>query len=175
MGSHVTQKGFTIVELLIVVVVIAILAAITIVAYNGISNRAYDSSIQKDLVDMYKIIESDRQTSGTDVYVGASNVNDIKGLLQSRGYKLSTNPYGQGANNLIYCRSADGKEFGLAARSKSYKGFRISSSNSTIRTYDIQWDSTAETTCPQVLSPANATGYDVQWGFTTPTGWRFGV
>lgn len=34
------QKGFTIVELLIVIVVIGILAAITIVAYNGIQNRA---------------------------------------------------------------------------------------------------------------------------------------
>ena len=34
------QKGFTIVELLIVIVVIAILAAITIVAYNGIQERA---------------------------------------------------------------------------------------------------------------------------------------
>ncbi len=39
-----TKKGFTIVELLIVVVVIAILAAITIVAYNGIQNRAKDSA-----------------------------------------------------------------------------------------------------------------------------------
>ena len=34
------QKGFTIVELLIVIVVIAILAAISIVAYNGIQTRA---------------------------------------------------------------------------------------------------------------------------------------
>ena len=34
------QAGFTIVELLIVIVVIAILAAITIVAYNGIQARA---------------------------------------------------------------------------------------------------------------------------------------
>lgn len=34
------SKGFTIVELLIVVVVIAILAAITIVSYRGITNRA---------------------------------------------------------------------------------------------------------------------------------------
>jgi len=40
------QKGFTIVELLIVVVVIAILAAITIVAYNGIQNRAKESAAQ---------------------------------------------------------------------------------------------------------------------------------
>ena len=34
------QSGFTIVELLIVIVVIGILAAITIVAYNGIQTRA---------------------------------------------------------------------------------------------------------------------------------------
>lgn len=36
----VNRRGFTIVELLIVVVVIAVLAAITIVAYNGIQKRA---------------------------------------------------------------------------------------------------------------------------------------
>lgn len=36
--------GFTIVELLIVIVVIAILAAITIVSYNGIANRAKQSA-----------------------------------------------------------------------------------------------------------------------------------
>lgn len=40
------QTGFTIVELLIVIVVIAILAAITIVAYNGIQSRAKLSSAQ---------------------------------------------------------------------------------------------------------------------------------
>jgi len=40
------RHGFTIVELLIVVVVIAILAAITIVAYNGIQNRVKISAVQ---------------------------------------------------------------------------------------------------------------------------------
>lgn len=43
------QKGFTIVELLIVIVVIGILAAITIVAYNGIQERARVSSVSSAL------------------------------------------------------------------------------------------------------------------------------
>lgn len=51
------QKGFTIVELLIVVVVIAILAAITIVAYNGIQNRASDSVVQSDLDTLAKKVK----------------------------------------------------------------------------------------------------------------------
>lgn len=45
----VKAKGFTIVELLIVIVVIGILAAITIVAYNGISARATVASMSADL------------------------------------------------------------------------------------------------------------------------------
>lgn len=40
------RRGFTIVELLIVIVVIAILAAITIVAYNGIQDQAKSSAAQ---------------------------------------------------------------------------------------------------------------------------------
>lgn len=44
---HVGRKpGFTIVELLIVIVVIAILAAITVVAYTGITDRARVASVQ---------------------------------------------------------------------------------------------------------------------------------
>ncbi len=43
--------GFTIVELLIVIVVIGILAAITIIAYSGIQQRAVASSLQSDLTN----------------------------------------------------------------------------------------------------------------------------
>lgn len=42
-------QGFTIVELLIVIVVIAILAAVTIVSYNGISTQARDSALKTEL------------------------------------------------------------------------------------------------------------------------------
>lgn len=43
MKTWAKQTGFTIVELLIVIVVIAILAAISVVAYNGIQQRARNS------------------------------------------------------------------------------------------------------------------------------------
>ena len=50
------QSGFTIIELLIVVVVIAILAAITIVAYNGIQDRAMNSSRISAAQSSYKLM-----------------------------------------------------------------------------------------------------------------------
>lgn len=50
------QPGFTIVELLIVIVVIGILAAITIVAYNGIQDRARDSKRQQDTDSIIKAL-----------------------------------------------------------------------------------------------------------------------
>lgn len=50
------KKGFTIVELLIVVVVIAILAAITVVAYNGIQERAWNSRVVANANTMQKAL-----------------------------------------------------------------------------------------------------------------------
>lgn len=50
------QTGFTIVELLIVIVVIGILAAITIVAYNGIQQRAKVATVSTDLSGATKLL-----------------------------------------------------------------------------------------------------------------------
>jgi len=58
------QKGFTIVELLIVIVIIGILAAITIVAYNGIQNRGNDSRRDSDVSQLKKALEMYKVDNG---------------------------------------------------------------------------------------------------------------
>lgn len=59
------QSGFTIVELLIVIVVIGILAAITIVAYNGIQSRARDNRRNSDSTAIRKALELYKIDNGT--------------------------------------------------------------------------------------------------------------
>ncbi|MDB5187107.1 MAG: fimbrial protein pilin [Candidatus Saccharibacteria bacterium] len=59
------QIGFTIVELLIVIVVIGILAAITIVAYNGVQNRAQDTKRVHDAQAIVTALEAQKTVSGS--------------------------------------------------------------------------------------------------------------
>lgn len=77
------KNGFTIVELLIVIVVIAILATISVVAYNGIQQRASNTAriaAAKDWVDSIKqyIAVNSAYPSVLALYcIGESNVTDL--------------------------------------------------------------------------------------------------
>ena len=68
-----TKSGFTIVELLVVIVVIGILAAITIVSYTGISQKANIASMQSDLSNASTQIKLFQITSPTNDYPTANN------------------------------------------------------------------------------------------------------
>lgn len=58
------KSGFTIVELLVVIVVIGILAAITIVAYGGIAQRARDTTLKSDLANAASMMKLDYVDNG---------------------------------------------------------------------------------------------------------------
>ncbi len=92
-----SKSGFTIVELLIVIVVIAILAAITIVAYNGIQQRARDSRMMGDLTSASKQLE---------LYaVDNSRYPTSVAELKSVKIRFSNNP---GVNTIMYCGDNSG-------------------------------------------------------------------
>jgi len=77
--------GFTIVELIVVIVVIGILAAITIVSYTGISSRATASALQADLasakkqLNLYYVDNSAYPTS-----LNANNCPVLSGVIDTR-------------------------------------------------------------------------------------------
>lgn len=81
-----SEHGFTIVELLIVVVVIGILAAITVVAFNGVTNRANTASAQAAATSVAKKAEAHNAEIGR--YPTATT--ELTSAASSTSYNLPT-------------------------------------------------------------------------------------
>ena len=89
MGKTDTQRGFTIVELLIVIVVIGILAAITIVAYNGVQGRARDTQRVQNMQSIVKALELYKIANG--IYPSAVGTANASGWEVSHNGTTATN------------------------------------------------------------------------------------
>ncbi len=139
------HSGFTIVELLIVIVVIAVLAAISVVAYTGIQNRANDSVVESDLKTVAKKLE---------LYKIDNNGNyPVSAQLDAVDIKISTKSYYAISSraNFYYCiDSASPSTYAIGAISASKQGYYMI--NGTIT--DSATDSSAllwgSTTCSQI-------------------------
>ncbi|MNY12565.1 Type II secretion system protein G precursor [compost metagenome] len=148
-AKHTQQPGFTIVELLIVIVIIGILAAITVVAFNGIQGRANDTAITSDLTNIAKQLETIKITSSNTAYPTtgelANNANNR--LSAAKG------SYEKSRNNLYYCRTTDNMHYAIGAVSTSGKNFYLVDGK-TIEATGV-WGST---TCDQLASFGTTTG-----------------
>ena len=117
MSHRKNSPGFTIVELLVVIIVIGILAAITIVSYTGITRKATIASLQSDLtngatkLNMYYTeygVYPDSPLSGNNCPSGLVNPTDLKYCLKSSS-----------GNALSYSSSTPYSTFSLTATNTS--------------------------------------------------------
>jgi len=87
------RRGFTIVELLIVIVVIGLLAAIAIVAYSGIRDRAQRAALQSDLASAAKKMQLARAEDGSYPSSFPSDIKTSPGVVLS--LTVSSDPANQ--------------------------------------------------------------------------------
>lgn len=119
-------NGFTIVELLIVIVVIAILAAISVASYMGIQDRAMASAVKSDLTSFAKKIEIAKIDTSDGLYPTVPT--------QGMGIKATKSMYktthiGSGAtrHNWYYCLSPDHTGYALGVVDGKDRGYIQSS------------------------------------------------
>ncbi|MFY9227927.1 MAG: prepilin-type N-terminal cleavage/methylation domain-containing protein [Candidatus Microsaccharimonas sp.] len=91
--THTTFRGFTIVELLIVIVVIGILATLAVVGYGGIQQRAGDAVIQSDLQSAATQLENAKTTNSDRYPSSADDVKKSSTTTFSYSYDAGTNSY----------------------------------------------------------------------------------
>lgn len=155
-----TNRGFTIVELLIVIVVIAILAAITIVAYGGIQNRANDSAVSSDLAMIAK---------KAALYQAENDQYPLPSDLSALGLKVSKGSYNTTDNALVYCVSGDRSQYAIIGRSKSNTAwYAANSSGNSVKTFSYAFPLGGATVCPQANTALTSPNWI--WLHTT-SGW----
>ena len=157
------NRGFTIVELLIVVVVIAILAAITIVSYVGITNQAYDSSVQSDVRNLASQVLAEEAKTGVMI-AGGGGANAPAGLTS---VKVSRDAYDSAVHNVYYC--ANTTTFGIAAKSKSGKVFFYTKEGGLTES-SFTW--TSGSISSNICAALGVSSYTFSNGYDHSTGWR---
>lgn len=107
------SSGFTIVELLVVIVVIGILAAITIVSYSGVAQRANIATIQSDLanaskkIQMYKAQYDSYPTTMSGSFCPQSPQVDDSFCLKSSSGLVFSNYSSNGTTFTVYGKRND--------------------------------------------------------------------
>ena len=129
------KKGFTLIEMLIVIAIIAILSSVFLVGVRNIRQGAYDSRRLSDLRNMQAYLETYYNASNRSYPAAGSNWTNLVSILEGGNFGITKVPQdplvSSGHDNYVYCVASDSQGYILGAHfdvannsslSESYRG-----------------------------------------------------
>lgn len=105
--KRIKDKGFTIVELLVVIVVIGILALITVTTFSGVTQRSRDAKRESDIKAIHGQLEAAFTITGGSTYPTLAQLNDTTyRSTNMKGLDGDALKDPQGTNNTIVAAPA---------------------------------------------------------------------
>lgn len=129
MHNKIIRSGFTVIELIIVIVVIGVLASVVLVNFSDVRTKGTDSVVQSELRDFGDQIATYSSTN-LDGYYPANNDT----ALAAVGIMISKKSYETSSGGLLYCTKSDYSDFAILAQSKTGKIFAYTS-NGELKPY----------------------------------------
>jgi general secretion pathway protein G len=146
------SPAFTIVELLVVIVIIGILAAITIVAYTGVTSRATSAALQSDLTNASQQLKMYQATYGSYPTTMVSNCPTLPTPDNTLCLKSSS------GNTLSYSSNTTGTTFALTNTNSNGTAYGINDTSSPVALAQ-------PTSCPTGFIPVPGSATYGQAGF----------
>jgi type IV pilus assembly protein PilA len=150
LGREENESGFTLIELMVVVLIIAILIAIAIPTFLGARTRAQDRQAQSNLRNAFaaeKVVYTDDQ-------VYTENAATLSGIEPSLTY-LADGAMTATSPKSIYV-DVTGATLTIGAKSKSGKCFYMQDTANA----PTQFAESSTSPCP---APSTATGFTTEW------------
>ena len=162
-----SKSGFTIVELLIVIVVIAILAAISIISYVGIREKGVNAQVASEMKQAATSLEIFHEQNGR-YPINSIELTDVVKPKRGGSYQVHSNTF-------TYCYNPTTQKAAIGAVSSTGVGYVANLGG--VRTTSGWNQGTVQSICPNNIGVEMSSAATPRWAWvrtgSNPPAWSF--